>query len=88
MEGKYTDRRHPDSVKWAERLEDDLRRRDFSVNAMAYNPKKGELIDLFDYLILKFELLKHYVNTSADFDGNGVGMSDFNIWKNGFVNNP
>ena len=34
-EGKYSDKRHPDSVKFAETIEEDLSRRDFTVNAMA-----------------------------------------------------
>ena len=34
-EAKYTDKRHPDEVKFAETLEEDLKRRDFTVNAMA-----------------------------------------------------
>ncbi|PIU01535.1 CCA tRNA nucleotidyltransferase, partial [bacterium (Candidatus Torokbacteria) CG09_land_8_20_14_0_10_42_11] len=35
LEAKYTDKRHPDAVKFTARLEDDLARRDFTVNAMA-----------------------------------------------------
>ena len=35
VEEKYTDKRHPDSVKFTKKLEDDLSRRDFTVNAMA-----------------------------------------------------
>lgn len=34
-EGKYTDKRHPDSVAFADTLEEDLARRDFTINAMA-----------------------------------------------------
>ena len=34
-EAKYSDKRHPDTIKWAKKLEDDLSRRDFTVNAMA-----------------------------------------------------
>ena len=34
-EGKYTDKRHPDEIRFAETLEEDLSRRDFTVNAMA-----------------------------------------------------
>lgn len=46
IEAKYSDKRHPDEVKFAKNLEDDLKRRDFTVNAMALN-KEGELTDLF-----------------------------------------
>ncbi len=40
VEEKYTDKRHPDSVKFTSKLEDDLARRDFTVNAVAYDGKK------------------------------------------------
>lgn len=36
-EGKYSDARHPDEVVWAKTLEEDLSRRDFTINAMAKN---------------------------------------------------
>ena len=45
-DGDYTDSRHPDSVSFTSKIEDDLSRRDFTVNAMAYNTKRG-LVDLF-----------------------------------------
>lgn len=35
LEGKYTDKRHPDEVKFAKTIEEDLSRRDFTINAMA-----------------------------------------------------
>ncbi|MBR5615137.1 MAG: CCA tRNA nucleotidyltransferase [Clostridia bacterium] len=47
IDGEYTDNRHPKSVTFSRRLEDDLSRRDFTINAMAYNPQFG-LIDPFD----------------------------------------
>ncbi len=47
IEGKYTDKRHPDNIKFAEKLEDDLSRRDFTVNAIAMNVD-GEVTDLFN----------------------------------------
>src|SRR3990167_4926992 len=47
IEGKYTDKRHPDEVKFADKLEDDLSRRDFSVNAMALSID-GKIIDPFE----------------------------------------
>ncbi|OHA60157.1 MAG: hypothetical protein A2589_00560 [Candidatus Vogelbacteria bacterium RIFOXYD1_FULL_46_19] len=46
-ESEYTDHRHPDQVHFAESIEDDLARRDFTINALAYNLDKGQLIDLF-----------------------------------------
>ena len=46
-ESAYSDHRHPDHVFYSKSIKDDLSRRDFTINAMAYNPDKG-LIDLFD----------------------------------------
>ncbi len=40
-EGGYQDSRHPDWVNFVDRIEDDLARRDFTVNAMAYSPVRG-----------------------------------------------
>lgn len=45
-DGEYTDHRHPDRVTFASDIVDDLSRRDFTVNAMAYNPQSG-LVDRF-----------------------------------------
>ena len=47
IEAAYTDGRHPDQVLWSKNIEDDLKRRDFTCNAMAYNPITGEFIDIF-----------------------------------------
>ena len=46
IDGKYSDCRHPGSVRFTSSLEADLARRDFTVNAMAYSPKVG-IVDLF-----------------------------------------
>lgn len=46
-DGEYRDNRHPESVSFTKSIKDDLKRRDFTVNAMAYNEKEG-LIDFFD----------------------------------------
>ena len=40
-EGGYQDARHPDWVKFVPNVEEDLARRDFTINAMAFNPKTG-----------------------------------------------
>ena len=47
VDGEYEDGRHPKEVTFTACLEEDLKRRDFTINAMAYNPRKG-LVDLFE----------------------------------------
>lgn len=45
IEGKYTDGRRPDEVHFSDNLEEDLKRRDFTINAIAYDLSKGQIID-------------------------------------------
>ena len=47
IDGEYEDARHPKSVTFTGNLVEDLKRRDFTINAMAYNDKTG-LVDAFD----------------------------------------
>lgn len=47
IESTYSDNRRPDEVKFSKKLEDDLKRRDFTINALCYNPANNEVIDLF-----------------------------------------
>ena len=46
IDGEYSDCRRPDQVRFTKKIEEDLRRRDFTINAMAYHPHLG-LIDPF-----------------------------------------
>ncbi len=46
-EGTYSDGRHPDKVHFVRTIEEDLARRDFTINAMAWSPQRG-LVDPFD----------------------------------------
>ena len=46
VDGDYEDGRHPKQVMFTSSLEEDLKRRDFTINAMAYHPVRG-LVDLF-----------------------------------------
>ncbi len=46
LDGAYTDNRHPDAVTFVSRVQEDLARRDFTINAMAYSPTRG-LVDAF-----------------------------------------
>ena len=47
LEGDYSDARHPDNVSFVRSVDEDLSRRDFTVNALAYYPLDNTLIDLF-----------------------------------------
>ena len=45
LEGAYSDSRRPDSVTFSKKLEDDLKRRDFTMNAIAYSVSQGQIVD-------------------------------------------
>jgi tRNA nucleotidyltransferase/poly(A) polymerase len=47
-ESTYSNARHPDEVRWARTLDEDLERRDFTMNAIAYDPASETLIDRHD----------------------------------------
>ena len=48
LESGYSDRRHPDEVKFSDKIEDDLKRRDFTINAMAVSLSNGAIKDIID----------------------------------------
>ncbi len=67
-EAKYSDKRHPDEVKYAETLEEDLARRDFTINSIALelsisNSQLPKLIDPFDG---QTDLKKKIIRTVGD----------------------
>lgn len=47
VDGEYEDHRHPKEVAFTANLEEDLKRRDFTINAMAYSPQTG-IVDIFN----------------------------------------
>ncbi len=49
IDGEYRDNRHPDSVTFTRNLREDLQRRDFTINAIAYHPQAG-IVDHFSGL--------------------------------------
>ncbi len=59
IEGRYTDKRHPDEVRFATSVEDDLSRRDFTVNAMAMG-MDGAIIDPYGG---QYDLGEHVIRT-------------------------
>ena len=48
LEGKYSDKRHPDEIKFAKTIEEDLARRDFTVNALALSMTEGMVGKIVD----------------------------------------
>ena len=49
LEGKYEDYRHPSEVIFAKKIEDDLKRRDFTINAIAIRLSSGAIKDIIDF---------------------------------------
>lgn len=48
LESAYSDNRHPDTVSFSQKLEDDLQRRDFTINSLAYSVSEEKIIDLYN----------------------------------------
>ena len=77
VESKYSDKRHPDTVKFAKTLEEDLSRRDFTINALALKNQKNnfELIDLFfGRKDLKNRLIRAVGNANERFNEDALRM--------------
>lgn len=80
LDAKYSDKRHPDEVKSAKKLEDDLSRRDFTVNAMAMDLPAGrqakiKVIDLFDgQKDLKNKIIRTVGNPEERFNEDALRM--------------
>ncbi|MBR5273101.1 MAG: HD domain-containing protein [Clostridia bacterium] len=64
IDGEYNDNRRPESVEFSNSIEDDLKRRDFTVNAIAYNLDKG-FVDLFSG---RNDIEKGVINCVGDAD--------------------
>lgn len=78
-EAKYSDKRHPDEVKFAGTLEEDLKRRDFTINAMGIKlgktGGKQEIIDLFyGQKDLKNKTIRAVGNASDRFNEDALRM--------------
>ena len=68
QEGGYTDSRHPAWVKFVPNIEDDLARRDFTVNAMAYSPARGFADPFGGRYDLDHHILRAVGNPAARFE--------------------
>ena len=71
-DGEYLDNRHPSYVTFSRSIRDDLSRRDFTVNAMAYHPVRG-LVDLFGgQRDLEFGIIRCVGNPTKRFREDGL----------------
>lgn len=74
IEGEYENNRRPKTVEFTSRIEEDLRRRDFTINAMAYNKQFG-IIDKFNGLEdLQNRIIKTVGNPDERFEEDGLRM--------------
>lgn len=73
-ESTYSDQRHPDSIKFATTLEEDLKRRDFTINTLAID-KNGEVVDLFGgQADLKKKIVRAVGNANERFSEDALRM--------------
>jgi tRNA nucleotidyltransferase (CCA-adding enzyme) len=74
IDGKYLDNRHPDRVEFTNSLKEDLSRRDFTINALAYNEQEG-LIDYFGGIAdLNSKIIRCVGNAADRFDEDALRM--------------
>ena len=72
-ESGYSDGRHPDSVNYAATIEEDLARRDFTINAIAADLKNGKIVDPFGGLKdIKSKIIRTVGNPSERFLEDGL----------------
>lgn len=79
-EAKYTDKRHPDEIKFAKTIQEDLARRDFTVNAMALETQEGnarrKIVDPYNgQKDLKEKIIKAVGNVEERFDEDALRMA-------------
>ena len=73
-EGNYLDNRHPESVEFVSNIKEDLSRRDFTVNALAYNNKEG-LIDYFNGIDDIKNIYMHMGFSNFKIEGRSLGSA-------------
>ena len=75
-DGKYTDGRHPDTVKFGVSLEEDLKRRDFTVNSFAYDLIRNELVMLDESYLkdLEFGIIRAVGDPAERYEEDALRM--------------
>ena len=74
IDGEYEDGRHPKKVIFTKSLLEDLKRRDFTINAMAYNEKSGLIDEFSGILDLKRKLIRCVGNAKERFTEDALRM--------------
>lgn len=76
VDGKYTDGRHPDEVIFTASLEEDLKRRDFTINSFAYDYLKKELLMLDDHFLrdLEFGIIRTVGDPAERYEEDALRM--------------
>ncbi len=78
LESAYSDRRHPDEVKFSDTIEDDLKRRDFTINAMAVSLSDGAIKDIIDlyggFADIKDKIVRTVRNPADRFNEDALRM--------------
>lgn len=74
IEGKYSDNRRPDEVKYSKDIYEDLKRRDFTINAMAYNHINGLVDKFMGVKDLENELIKCVGDSNERFNEDALRM--------------
>lgn len=75
IEGKYSDKRHPDEVRFAKTVEEDLSRRSFTINAMAMDAEGKKIIDPYGgQEDLRAKVIRTVGNPVARFDEDALRM--------------
>ena len=68
IDGEYKDSRHPESVTFTDRIEDDLARRDFTMNAIAYSPQRGFVDPFFGRQDIEKRIIRCVGNAPVRFE--------------------
>ena len=73
VEGKYLDGRRPESVSFVQDVKEDLARRDLTINAIAFDPIKLEMVDPFDGVgAIEHQMIEAVGNPAARFQEDGL----------------
>lgn len=74
VDGAYTDGRHPESVRYSKYLNEDLRRRDFTINAFAYNDECGLRDEFLGFRDLEWKIIRAVGNPEDRFSEDALRM--------------